>query len=146
MPPHAAMKYLVPLARANQRQCEPLLAGLGDAHVSDRELGALYTAWRRADRAGKQRVIAALRALFGDLAVRSRCLGSVPYLLISIASFIILVTFAVYIFATEKGEGQRYIFGVLFAVPSGAMVYMGAAFLRMWTQALQALSEKASQR
>lgn len=58
VPPHAAMKYLVPLARANKRQCEQLIAGLGDTHVSDRELGALYTAWRRSDRAGKQRLVA----------------------------------------------------------------------------------------
>lgn len=58
VPSHAAMKYLVPLARANKRQCEQLVAGLGDTRVSDRELGALYTAWRRADRAGKQRLVA----------------------------------------------------------------------------------------
>ena len=67
VPSHAAMKYLVPLARANKRQCEQLIAGLGDTRVSDRELGALYTAWRRADRAGRQRIVAepllALRAL-----------------------------------------------------------------------------------
>jgi hypothetical protein len=58
VPPHAAMKYLVPLARTNKRQCEQLIAGLGDTRVSDRELGALYTAWRRSDRAGKQRLVA----------------------------------------------------------------------------------------
>lgn len=58
VPPHAAMKYLVPLARANKRHCEQLLAGLGDTRVSDRELGALYVAWRRADRAGKERIVA----------------------------------------------------------------------------------------
>jgi len=57
VPPHAAMKYLVPLARTNRRQCEQLIAGLGDTRVSVRELGALYTAWRRADRAGKQRIV-----------------------------------------------------------------------------------------
>src|SRR5215470_805435 len=58
VPPHAAMKYLVPLARANKRQCEQLIVGLGDTRVSDRELGALYTAWRHADRAGRQRIVA----------------------------------------------------------------------------------------
>ena len=58
VPPHAAMKYLVPLARANRGQCEQLLAGLGDTRVSVRELGALYTAWKRADRVGKQRLVA----------------------------------------------------------------------------------------
>jgi hypothetical protein len=58
VPPQAAMKYLVPLARANKRQCELLLGGLGDTCVSVRELGALYVAWRRADRAGKERIVA----------------------------------------------------------------------------------------
>ena len=57
VPAQAAMKYLVPLARANKRQCEQLIAGLGDTQVSVRELGALYTAWRRADRAGRQRIV-----------------------------------------------------------------------------------------
>ncbi|HUS32450.1 MAG TPA: ParB N-terminal domain-containing protein [Kofleriaceae bacterium] len=67
VPPHAAMKYLVPLARANKRQCEQLVTGLGETRVSDRELGALYDAWRCADRVGKQRIVAepllVLRAL-----------------------------------------------------------------------------------
>jgi hypothetical protein len=58
VPPHAAMKYLVPLARANQRHCEQLVTGLGATEVSVRELGALYQAWRRADRAGKARLVA----------------------------------------------------------------------------------------
>jgi ParB family transcriptional regulator, chromosome partitioning protein len=67
VPPHAAMKYLVPLARANKRQCEQLITGLGETRVSDRELGALYDAWRCADRAGRERIVAepllVLRAL-----------------------------------------------------------------------------------
>ena len=67
VPPQAAMKYLVPFARANKGQCEQLLAGLGDTRVSVREVGALYTAWKRADRAGKQHLVEApllfLRAL-----------------------------------------------------------------------------------
>jgi hypothetical protein len=67
VPAHAAMKYLVPLARANKTQCTQLIAGLGDTRVSDRELGALYMAWKRADRAGRRRIVAepllALRAL-----------------------------------------------------------------------------------
>lgn len=58
VPPQAAMKYLVPLARANRGQCEQLLAGLGTTAVSVRELGALYQAWRRADAAGRQRLVA----------------------------------------------------------------------------------------
>lgn len=57
VPPHGAMRYLVPFARANRRQCEQLLARLGDTRVSDRDLAALYMGWRRADREGKQRIV-----------------------------------------------------------------------------------------
>ncbi len=57
VPPHGAMRYLVPFARANRTQCEQLLARIGETRVSDRELAALYTAWKRADRAGKQRIV-----------------------------------------------------------------------------------------
>lgn len=57
VPPHGAMRYLVPFARANRAQCERMLAQLGDTRVSDRELAALYSGWKRADRAGKQRIV-----------------------------------------------------------------------------------------
>lgn len=57
VPPHGAMRYLVPFARANKTQCEQLLARIGETRVSDRELAAIYTAWKRADRAGKQRIV-----------------------------------------------------------------------------------------
>lgn len=57
VPPHGAMRYLVPFARANKTQCEQLLARIGETRVSDRELAALYTAWKRADRDGKQRIV-----------------------------------------------------------------------------------------
>jgi ParB-like chromosome segregation protein Spo0J len=67
VPAQGAMKYLVPLARANKAQCAQLIAGLGDTQVSVRELGALYTAWKRADRVGKRQIVAepllVLRAL-----------------------------------------------------------------------------------
>lgn len=58
VPPHAAMKYLVPLARANRRQCEELCAALGSTRLSSREVGLLYQAWRRADASGRQRLVA----------------------------------------------------------------------------------------
>lgn len=45
VPPHGAMRYLVPFARANRAQCERLIAQLGTTRVSDRELAALYTGW-----------------------------------------------------------------------------------------------------
>jgi ParB family transcriptional regulator, chromosome partitioning protein len=67
VPAHAAMKYLVPLARANRRHCEQLVAGLGETRVSERDVGALYRAWRRADTTSRERIVAepllCLRAL-----------------------------------------------------------------------------------
>ena len=55
--PQAAMKYLVPLARANRAHLERLLAALGSSRLSVREAGALYTGWRRADAAGRERIV-----------------------------------------------------------------------------------------
>jgi len=46
LPAQAAMKYLVPLARANRGQCERLVANLGRRRVSVREMARLYAAWR----------------------------------------------------------------------------------------------------
>lgn len=43
--PHAAMKYLVPLARANRKACVQLVASLGKRRPTSREVGALYAAW-----------------------------------------------------------------------------------------------------
>jgi hypothetical protein len=61
------MKYLVPLARANRRQCEQLIVGLDQTRVSEREVGMLYRAWRHADATGRLRIVAepllCLRAL-----------------------------------------------------------------------------------
>ena len=42
---HAAMKYLVPLARANRGDALKLVAGLGGRRPSSRQMGALYGAW-----------------------------------------------------------------------------------------------------
>ena len=58
IPPHAATKYLVPLARANRQQCEKLIGALGETHVSDRDVAALYDGWRHADPTGRQRLVA----------------------------------------------------------------------------------------
>ena len=56
IPPHAAMKYLVPLARANARHCETLVNAIGDTRLSVRDLAALYAGWRHADAIGKRRL------------------------------------------------------------------------------------------
>jgi ParB family transcriptional regulator, chromosome partitioning protein len=42
---HSAMKYLVPLARANRSACLRLVAALGTKKPSSRQVGALYSAW-----------------------------------------------------------------------------------------------------
>jgi ParB-like chromosome segregation protein Spo0J len=55
--PQAAMKYLVPLARANRRDCDQLVAAIGQRRVSVREVGELYAGYRRADREGRERLV-----------------------------------------------------------------------------------------
>jgi ParB-like chromosome segregation protein Spo0J len=57
IPPHAAMQYLLSLARANRRQCTALVEALGERRVTDREVAALYEGWRRADRTGRERLV-----------------------------------------------------------------------------------------
>lgn len=42
---HAAVKYLVPMARAKRADALKLVAGLGDRRPSSRQMGALYGAW-----------------------------------------------------------------------------------------------------
>jgi ParB family transcriptional regulator, chromosome partitioning protein len=42
---HAAMKYLVPLARANRAAAIALAAAIGPRRLSSRQVGLLYTAW-----------------------------------------------------------------------------------------------------
>ena len=54
---HAAMKYLVPLARANTDACRQLLTAIGGEHLSERQLGKLYNAWRAADASNRERLV-----------------------------------------------------------------------------------------
>lgn len=57
IPPHAAMKYLAPLARAKRSDCEKLVEGLAPPRVTTREVERLYLAWRRADPEGRARIV-----------------------------------------------------------------------------------------
>lgn len=57
VPPQGAMKYLVPMSRANAAHCERLVAGLGKTAVSVRQLGRLYTTWRAGDEALRERLV-----------------------------------------------------------------------------------------
>jgi len=54
---HAAMKHLVPLARANTDACRQLLSAIDGEHLSERQLGKLYNAWRAADTAERERLV-----------------------------------------------------------------------------------------
>ncbi len=44
--PHAAMKYLVPLARANRDACVALAAAIARTDLSSRQVGVLYALWQ----------------------------------------------------------------------------------------------------
>lgn len=57
--PQAAMKYLVPLARANERQCKQLVEALGSERLSVRAVETLYVGWRQADKSGRERIVTA---------------------------------------------------------------------------------------
>jgi len=57
VPPHGAMKSLVPLARANKEHCEKLCQGLGARPVSTRQLATLYAAWRAGDQEQRERIV-----------------------------------------------------------------------------------------
>ncbi len=53
----AAQRYLVPLARANAKQCETLASNFKGERVSVRQLHSLYVAWRGGDETTRQRLV-----------------------------------------------------------------------------------------
>jgi len=55
--PHAAMKYLLPLARAKSEDCVRLVGALR-RRLSSRELGRLYATWTRGDARTRERLLA----------------------------------------------------------------------------------------
>ncbi len=56
---HAAMKYLVPLARANKEDCLRLVEGIAGKGLTNRQVGMLYAAWRDGLPATRERVVEA---------------------------------------------------------------------------------------
>lgn len=54
---HVAMKYMVPLARANASDCEKLAEGIAGQRVSVRKMHKLYVAWRAADAQTRKRIV-----------------------------------------------------------------------------------------
>ncbi|MBE0467399.1 MAG: ParB N-terminal domain-containing protein [Candidatus Desulforudis sp.] len=57
VPAHAAMKSLLPLARANKGACEQLVQNLGGERISVRGMEILYGAWRRGDTTVRDRIV-----------------------------------------------------------------------------------------
>jgi len=57
LPAHAAMKYLVPLARAKRADCIRLVAALGSLRPSTRDVEALYATWVSGNKATRELVV-----------------------------------------------------------------------------------------
>jgi ParB/RepB/Spo0J family partition protein len=57
IPAPAAMKYLVPLARAKREDCEVLSEAIAKHQLTSREVGELYKAWRDGSRDVRRRVL-----------------------------------------------------------------------------------------
>lgn len=56
--PAAAMKYLVPMARAKRRDCERMAEAIARNQFSTREVKMLYEAWRKGPVSVRERVVA----------------------------------------------------------------------------------------
>jgi ParB/RepB/Spo0J family partition protein len=56
IPAHAAMRCLVPVARANAAQCAQLAERIAGAGLSARSVERLYVAWQRGDAEGRARI------------------------------------------------------------------------------------------
>lgn len=54
----AAMKFLVPLARAKHADCEKLVTQLGQGPISVRQMQRLYEGWKQGDAEQRARVVA----------------------------------------------------------------------------------------
>ncbi len=55
--PHAAAKYLVPLARANRHACLDLVEAVGSTRLSSRDFGILYSSYQSGNWVTRQRLI-----------------------------------------------------------------------------------------
>ncbi len=55
---HAAMKYLVPLARANAEACERLSNAIAPLRLGSRQVGALYEAWMGGSEQTREHLVA----------------------------------------------------------------------------------------
>ncbi len=55
--PHVAMKFLVPVARANLKECEQMAGAFATHKFTSREAGELYAAWRDASPRMRSRIL-----------------------------------------------------------------------------------------
>jgi ParB/RepB/Spo0J family partition protein len=55
--PHVAMKFLVPVARANMGECEQMAAAFAAHKFASREAGELYAAWRDSSPGMRARIL-----------------------------------------------------------------------------------------
>lgn len=55
--PHVAMKFLVPVARANVKDCEQMAGAFATHRFSSREAGELYAAWRDSSPRMRSRIL-----------------------------------------------------------------------------------------
>lgn len=58
VPPHGAMRSLVPLARANKGHAQQIVSALGRQRLTTRQLGALWIAYRAGDAEQRARIAA----------------------------------------------------------------------------------------
>jgi ParB/RepB/Spo0J family partition protein len=56
--PHAATKYLVPVARANREDCERVARAIAQHGFSTRDVGELYAGWRDGSVVTRERLLA----------------------------------------------------------------------------------------
>lgn len=55
--PHAAAKYLVPMARSSREDCERLARAIAGEDLSSRDIGELYAGWRDGSVTTRERLI-----------------------------------------------------------------------------------------
>jgi len=58
IPAYAAMKYLVPLARANEAACARLVAAIAPARPTTRQVAELYAGWMAGSDSTRERLVA----------------------------------------------------------------------------------------
>jgi len=70
--PHAAMKSLLPLARANREACETLVANLMPAGAAVRQMDELWRAWRKGSEEERERIVSHPGLYLGALSEMER--------------------------------------------------------------------------